>query len=118
MNTNQIMKSVTCLLMAMALPTCAVGISGCGKGGEQAIEKDSTTIPTPVENVRSALKTVADTGEFNSGTELIKDDLEKLRGTAGVDVDALQKDLEALLKTQGANQIRAKANQMIAKLPK
>lgn len=117
MNSYRSSKFVAGSQLILALAFFSVGMTGCSKT-EQTVEKESTAVPTPVENVKAALQTVADSGELNSGTELIKEDLEKLKGTAGVDVDALQKDLQQLLQTKGPDQLRAKANQMIAKLPK
>jgi len=79
---------------------------------------EPTKVPTPVENLRTSLTDLAASGEKTSGTELLKDEIEKLRGTEGVDADALQKDLDAIMASGSTAQVSAKAKEMLAKLPK
>jgi hypothetical protein len=104
----------TALLLSLGLTTV---VAGCGST-QQDVAVEPTKVPTPVENLRAALAELAATGEKTSGTELLKDDIAKLRGTEGVDADALQKDLDAILAAGSPAQVSAKAKEMLAKLPK
>jgi hypothetical protein len=115
------MLNVCCprLIVLVALGLLSFNLVGCGTNTTQVVEHEPTVVPTPVETVRQSLLDVANSGEFNSGTPLIKDELEKLRGdeSVQVDVDSLQKEVDDLLKLTNRMQIQTKARQLVEKLP-
>jgi len=102
----------TAVLLSLGVMTA---VSGCGSA-QQEVASEPTKVPTPVEHLKTSLNELAATGEKTSGTELLKDEIEKLRGTSGVDADGLQKDLETILASGSKAQVAAKAKEMLAKL--
>lgn len=104
--------TATCVLCTGLLNFAA----GCGTK-QQEVVVEPTVIPTPTENLKASLTDLVTTGQKNSGTELMKDEIEKLRGTEGVDADALMKDFDMLMAAAQPAQVVAKAKQMLEKLP-
>lgn len=89
---------------------------GCGDGRETHYD-EGTIVSTHTQNVRTWLEGVAQSGQLDSGAMLMKDEVAQMK-TEGVDnVDEISSDLDALLNTKGAAQIKAKAKALLAKLP-
>lgn len=103
----------------LALIGLSAAIPGCGTGSSsQSVANEPTKVPSATENLHTALTALAANGEKDSGTELLKDEIEKLRGTPGVDADALLKDFEALNASTNKAKTVATAKAMLEKLPK
>ena len=90
---------------------------GCG-GGAVSDHKPptSTNVPTAKEEVASWLKGVAESGEIDSGAELMKAAVDKLKQAGVKNVDAIQKDMTALISTKESSAIKTKANALLKKL--
>ncbi len=103
------------LLLTVVFALFSAG--GCGTA-DQTFVTTPAVVPTAADNLRQTLQGLAESGQTDSGTELLKGEVEKLRGTAGVDADALLKDVDFLLSGKPASQVQAKAKEMLGKLPK
>lgn len=99
--------------LMMTLPGCG----GSGSSTQQVIQ-EPTVVPTPVDSLRTSLTALAASGEKDSGTELLKGEIEKLRETPGADVDGLLKDFEELNASADKAKTIATAKAMLEKLPK
>ncbi|HET6422635.1 MAG TPA: hypothetical protein VFG20_03065, partial [Planctomycetaceae bacterium] len=62
--------------MTAALP-------GCSGSTSQKVAEEPVVVPTATETLRTALTNLAASGEKDSGTELLKGEIEQLRGTPG-----------------------------------
>lgn len=103
--------------LPLILVLFALNASGCG-ASDQKFDSTPQVIPTAADNLRQTLQGLAESGQTDSGTELLKGEVEKLRGTTGVDADSLLKDVDFLLSGKPAPQVQAKAKEMLGKLPK
>ncbi|MBI1344935.1 hypothetical protein GC163_01455 [bacterium] len=109
-------RFVACALLCTLSGLVLTNLSGCGPK-EQTVTNEPSVVPTPVENLRASLTELAESGQKNSGTEMMKDDIEKLRDIPGGDPDTLKKDLDDLLATPDGNGVKTKAKAMLGKLP-
>ncbi len=88
-----------------------VAVIGCAESG-----------PTPTQNAmpasdqaKSALQSVADTGQVDSGLVIVRDQLESMKATDSAKAEELLKDLDELEKLSG-DAAKKKATEMIGKL--
>ena len=72
---------------------------------------------TPAQQVRQWLQGVAESGQLDSGAEVIKDMIEQMRESGTTNVDELLTDADELIKMKGTSQIKAKANEILGKIP-
>ncbi|QDU62462.1 hypothetical protein Pan216_33290 [Planctomycetes bacterium Pan216] len=88
-------------------------VIGCG-GGEQAapVAESSTT----KENIKAYLEDLSTHGQLNSGMELVKADLEKLKETEPEKADELLADYQRLSKLKSPSAIKKTAKEMADKL--
>jgi hypothetical protein len=105
-------------LCGIVLISFAAALPGCGGSASQKVADEPAKVPTATENLHAALTSLAANGEKDSGTGLLKDEIEKLRGTPGVDADALLKDFETLSASTSKPKTAATAKAMLEKLPK
>lgn len=95
------------VLIALSL----LAFLGCGEPAPKPMQ-----VQGPVEQVKSALEYVGNTGTIDSGIVAIREQLEILKQTDAAKADALLKDLADLETTKDAGQIKSKAKAMAAKL--
>lgn len=100
---------------ALVLAACSMGL-GCNSG-QQVYSKQAPVEVTPMDNVKAALKGYAESGQLDSGTEMLGPEIEKLRGKEGVDIDKLTKAFNELKTLKSPGQVTAKAKEMLALLP-
>jgi hypothetical protein len=89
-----------------------VAVLGCGSKGQKV------TPPTvsPKDAVKKALEDIAQSGQGGSAVGAIMSDLEKLKATEQAVAEELIKDANVLMSTNGEDQIKAKAQEMLKKL--
>lgn len=92
---------------------------GCGSAEQQYAQPEGGTVaaPTATETVRSWLEGIAESGVLDSGSIVLKENIERMKAE-GANVDALTKSADELLAMHDAGRIKAKAKEMIAELPK
>lgn len=95
---------------ALSLP-----LAGCGPA-EQKYETSATPAPVPTaeDNVRTWLEGVAASGELDSGADSVKELLSTLSGPNQAE---LSQKMDAMMKLNDQNQIKARANEMLKLLP-
>src|SRR5262245_37523700 len=103
-----IKRTIVSLLVCILV----VGGASCGPKSIDVAPPDIG----PAEAIKKDLQSVASSGSLGSEMRSIEQNLEKMKSTDAAKADALRKDLEALYKTTGADQIKSKANAMIKKL--
>lgn len=105
-------KLIAIVALLLISPLCI----GCGGGSANYDLPASDKVPTAKENIADWLNGVIETGEIDSGGEMMKDEVAKLK-TEGFDkADEIQSDIDALLATKEAKAIKSKANSILAKL--
>jgi hypothetical protein len=100
-------------MVVLLVSAAVLLIAGCGGPKSEKVKPPSVT---PAEAAKTALKEIADSGQVGSGADVIKQSLEKLKGTDAAKADALLKDYETLIKTQNPDAVKAKATEMMGKL--
>jgi len=101
-------RSAVLLLLAI----CA----GCGSSAPQYAEVPSVKEITPADNVRTFLTGLSESGQIDSGAMILKENLELMK-TGGANVDELLKDADELVKMPSGARAKAKAKEMLDKLP-
>lgn len=106
------MVSVKSILSAALLAGLML-VVGCGpRTPSQKVQP-----PSPKDEIRAALKSVAETGQVDSSLMLAREKLEELKKTDAAKADALLKDLSELEKMGSQpQQAKAKAQEMLNKL--
>ena len=104
------------LVRVLGAALLALVVAGCGSS-EQKYATIPTGVSTPAENIRQSLEQLEKSGKFDSGTSLIKGEIEKLRADSSVNVDELLKDFDKLMASKSPSQIRSHAKALAAKLP-
>jgi len=92
--------------------TLSLLLIGCGRQQSQRVAP-----PSPVDDLKTALQQVVQTGEVGSSAMLIKEKIEALKATDAAKADALARDAAELEKLDGKpQQAKAKAQEMLNKL--
>lgn len=85
-------------------------VLGCGP-------TETTQTVTPPQNpIKPTLESIADTGVVDSGTVLVREELEKMKSTDSAKAEDLLKDLDQLESMNDPAAIKAKAKAMVGKL--
>jgi len=84
---------------------------GCSSG------ETTQRVAPPKDQSRAVLEAIAQSGIVDSGVMTVKEELEKLKATDPAKADALLNDLADLQKPGSPDRIKAKAKEMLAKLP-
>jgi hypothetical protein len=90
-------------------------LMGCG-GGPAPVAVQPPATPAAAEAAKSALQTVADTGELGSGLETLRTALEELKQSDSEKATALLADLDALEASSSPDAAKSKAKEMLGKL--
>jgi len=98
------------------LMLCCVLAAGCGDGRETHFD-EGTIVATHTENVRSWLQGVAQSGQLDSGADIMRDEIAGMKEEGVESADALLVDFEQLMQARGAAALKAKAADMLKKLP-
>ena len=105
-------KMIVMMALLFISPVCI----GCSGGSKEYDLPTSDKVPTAKENVVNWLKGVAEAGEVDSGGEMMKDEIAKLKLEGFEKADEIQADIDALMSTKGSKAIKTKANAILAKL--
>lgn len=98
------------------LSFAALLVVGCGDGRETHFD-EGTIVPTHTENVRGWLEGVAQSGQLDSGADVMRDEITGMKEEGAANADALLADFDQLVKTQAPAGVKAKATEMLKKLP-
>jgi len=105
---------------AKVLVMLAVSITGCGGGGAEESTTESsdaeTNNITSTADMKSALESIAQSGETGSAAMGFRDTLEGLKQTDAAKADALLLDLEKLESSTSQAETKKIAKQMADKL--
>ncbi|MCU0876702.1 MAG: hypothetical protein MUF06_02790 [Pirellulaceae bacterium] len=90
-----------------------LGLVGCG-----AVKDTPTEVaaPAPTESIKTSLSALAQTGEKDSGFEMIGQEIENLRASDPAKADELSKGFEELRGLNDPAKVKAKAQEMASKL--
>lgn len=106
------MKSLTILLgftVILLLPV------GCSDAPDYGVEVQEA--PPATDRVRNLLEGYARTGELDSSSMILKDEIKAMKKEGVANADALLQDAEKLLNAQSPSAVRQTAEEMLAKLP-
>lgn len=104
-------------LAVLLLLVVALGLAaGCGGSTGPAPQKVQPVQVEPTEAIRSALQSIAQSGQVGSEGLTIQENIEKLRSTDAAKADVLAKDYQELQATTDPAKVKAKAAEMLGKL--
>ncbi len=89
---------------------------GCGDGRETHFD-EGTIVATHTEKVRTWLEGVAQTGQLDSGAAIMRDEIAAMEEEGHTNTDALLADFEQLEQSRNPAAVRAKASEMLEKIP-
>ena len=98
------------------LSLAAMFAIGCGDGRETHFD-EGTIVATHTENVRGWLEGLANSGQLDSGADIMRDEITAMKDEGVTNTDALLADFDQLVKMQSPAAIKAKAAEMLKKLP-
>lgn len=93
----------------------ALCLPGCGSPDAASVEK-SQPENAPPPPVKTMLEDLVLTGEFGSGSESLRSELEKIKATDEAKGKAMLADLDRIQKMQEPEQIKAAAKKLLEKL--
>ena len=102
--------------LAPVLALFAMLAAGCGESRETHFE-EGTIVPTHTEIVRGWLEGVAQSGQLDSGAATMKDEIQALSEEGVTTTAELLADYEELSKGGSPAKVKAKAQEMLTKLP-
>ena len=96
----------------------AVGLAatGCGDGRETHFD-EGTIVTTHTDNVRTWLEGVAQSGQLDSGADIMRDEITGMKEEGFATTDALLADFDQLKQAKGPGAVKAKATEMLGKMP-
>jgi len=103
-------------IWASVLLVFALAVIGCSGGTGPGPQKVQPVQVQPADAIRSALESVAQTGQLGSEGLTIQENIEKLRASDPAKAEELAKDYEALQGMSDPAKVRAKAQEMLGKL--
>jgi len=105
------------ILSLMLLSIAGVSaVSGCGPGSSPTPSTEQSLKVSGKEELKKRLTSVGESGNGGSGLAGMREAIEALRGSDAALADQLIKDFGQLEQADGAEQIKALAQQMAAKL--
>jgi hypothetical protein len=104
------------LRLIAVLLAASVLVVGCSGGTGPGPQKVTPPQVQPADAIRSALQSVAQSGQLGSEGLTIQENIEKLRATDSAKAEALAKDYQELEKLSDPAKVKAKAEEMLGKL--
>lgn len=101
----------------LGVAVIAVGMllaAGCGGSGEQSYSEQEVKTPSASEQLRAWLQSVAESGQLDSGAEVMKD---KVNALEVPNKSEIAQEYEKLLGMKSPAQIKTQANKMLGMLP-
>ncbi|MCS7237786.1 MAG: hypothetical protein NZ899_05880 [Thermoguttaceae bacterium] len=104
-------------LPLLLLVAAAIGfVGGCGGSTGPGAQKVQPVQVQPTDAMRSALESIAQSGQVGSEGLTIQENIEKLRASDASKADQLAKDYQELQATTDPAKVKAKAAEMLKKL--
>ncbi len=102
--------------LTIILALVALLLGGCGGSSGPGPQRVQPAQVQPADAIRSALESIARTGEVGSEGLTIQENIERLRASDPAKADALSKDYEELQRASDPGKVKSVAAQMLQKL--